>query len=219
MDKRKRSLAIVMIAVVFATFLTVPGILNIDASALNVYEVDGKIRVAVGSTSGFNIMETWQYRSHVKSVLNEFAEDQPTSINKALITFDDFLTPEDVQTYLGSDVVITTAYIWMPNKTGRAMITVHENDLEGSIQDSFMSLNISSEPESEYKSDMLQLQENYGIFAVEIESQNSMIQAVTSQDHVEHVELLYNEYAENLALESGKPISYVCVPEKPDGTL
>ena len=203
----KKIIAIASTALVFAILFALPAVFSSKAAAsFNVTQTDSEIRVRLGTPGGFERVE-------------EIVKNDPAGNNSALITFDDYLSAEEVYDSLDPSLVVTTVYIWVPNKTGRAIVNVYGGDIDTSLNSWFESLDIENEPESKYKSDILDLQENYGIFAVEAEGQNQQIQSLTDQQAISNIDLLYNEYAEELALESNLPVKYICVPEKPDGTL
>ena len=69
---------------------------------------------------------------------------------------------------------IKTIYIWMPNKDGRAIIDVKNNDINTTLKNFFDSLDIENSTNPEYKRDMENLIKNFGIFAVEVQEKYSI---------------------------------------------
>ena len=55
-----------------------------------------------------------------------------------------------------------------------------------------------------------------GIFAAEVTGSPAELKALSDAGY--DVAVIYSEKAERLSAETGKPISYICVPDKPDGT-
>lgn len=192
------------------------------ASAANIEISSDKIRVFIGSTDSMDVSEAKSYTLTQDNLLSSLASEQPLSEGAALITFDDFLSVQETSALLTSASSIKTIYMWIPEKEGRAIIDIENNNISDSIDTFFDSINIDELPDSDYKSDMLDLHQNYGIFAAEITGQyellNSMNHNSISTHNIMHVDVLYNEEAASLAKSTQKPISYICIPEKPDGT-
>lgn len=59
---------------------------------------------------------------------------------------------------------------------------------------------------------------NYGIFALEIKAEYSVLQSLSKLPGVRSVDVIQSEAAIAMASQVEKPISYICIPEKPDGT-
>lgn len=216
MFKSKRMIAFLGAAVALFSMLTLMFTTNVQAA--NVQTRNEEIKVFLGNTDDLNPLEARAYTENQKSALEQLAIETPEESGRALITFEQFLSPEEVMDIIPQQTAIKAAYLWVPDKTGRAIVYIENGDLEGTIDNWIESLDLDNEPESKYKSDMLDLKENYGIFAVEIEQQYKSINALTTATSVKQVDVFYNEYAEELSLDTGYSISYIAVPSKPDGT-
>ena len=59
----------------------------------------------------------------------------------------------------------------------------------------------------------MSLMENYGIFAIELSDTYSNLESLSMEDTINRVDLIYSEQAEKLALDTGKPTSYICIPD------
>lgn len=199
-------------------FMTFTGVFMMNSQAANVRTENGEIKVFLGSTDDLNFFEAKAYAKEQDSVLEQFSSEMPEETGKVLISFDKFLTLEEVRNTIPNESAVTAVYLWVPNKTGRAMVIVDGGDIQTSIDNWIASLDLGGREDSEYKRDMLDLKENYGIFAVEAEDQYKEISLLTKTPSVKQVDVFYNEYAEKLSADTGYDISYIAIPEKPDGT-
>lgn len=187
--------------------------------AANIEETDDEIRVTIGARDTMSPAALTKYSNAQASSLAQFIDETPNAVGKALVTFDRFLTVEQAASILEGTEKIDTIYMWMPNQEGRAIIYVQNNDIETSIREFFRSIGLSTQPASEMKSSLLDLEKNYGIFAVKIDDQYTQLQSMEANEVVSHMDLLYSSEAVQLANSTGKTVKYICVPEKPDGTL
>lgn len=192
-----------------------------SADAADLQVSTDKIKVFIGSVSSLNPFVSLKYNMEQKQTLQTFATEAPNQHSTALVTFDDYLTEAELAAALGSDVTLETVYIWAPGHTGRSIIDVNGRSAEEAVAQHFINLDI----ENWLADDPTNLavyqyvQANYGYFAVEVTASNQALQALGGRDHVAGVELVYSEYAETRAAATGREISYICVPEKPDGAL
>lgn len=204
--------AILALAIVFTVPTTIP------AQAANIQEVPSGIKVFIGNTETMTAKEAKQYNRSQAEQLEKLAKETPMAQGKALVTFDDFLTPQEAAEKLETAGNITKVYIWMPGKDGRSIIYVKDNDIEETIRLFFASLELDKEEESEYKNDMIELMKNYGVFAVEVADEFSDLKVISEKTDISRVDLMRSEEAEGLSARKNKEISYICIPEKPDGT-
>lgn len=127
----------------------------------------------------------------------------------ALVMFDDFLSLEETEAILGENVGVTCAYLWMPGKTGRAIIEVRAGDLEGELKKFFAStaedIRTLSHDENhrQYIADMIELMRSYGFFALEVAAPLGELIRLGHTEHVADVDYL--------------PRGHI-IPDKPDGT-
>ena len=90
-----------------------------------------------------------------------------------------------------------------PGETGRAIVYASAPSFEG------MSV-------AEVMGESYPLTGERGIFAAEVTGSPAELKALSDAGY--DVAVIYSEKAERLSAETGKPISYICVPDKPDGT-
>lgn len=184
---------------------------------VNICEGENSIRVFIGTTANLSNQQKQEYENNQQNLINQRTAYQPNDLGNALITFGDFLSEKEVESILHDVDTIQTVYIWMPNKEGRAIIDVKNNDIILTLESFFKSLDIENATNPEYKSDMEQLISDFGIFAVEVQAKYSTLNDINSQDNA-NVDLIQSQEAMALAEKTNKPITYICVPEKPDGT-
>jgi len=193
--------------------------LALHTAAANVSLEGDRVRVVIGNTSDMTTLQARSYNNIQSNTLAERASSAPNNFGKALVAFGGFLEPEVVNQILDGRGIVTSVYIWEQNKTGRAIIDVQDNDIIRTIDSFFSSLELDNEPDSQYKQDMLSLLNNYGVFAVEVTDTYQNLENLASDPNVSRVDLVYNEQAETLALNTKRSVSYVCIPAKPDGTV
>ena len=205
-----------VIAILFCTvFLISQQTSNVLAA--NICETEDAIRVFIGTTEGLNIEQAQEYIEMQENSLNYLNNNQPNDIGFALVTFDEYLSEQEVNSILQGVSQIKTVYIWTPNEEGRAIIDVQNNNINKTLNDFFDSLDIESASNQDYKDDMQRLISNYGIFAVEVQAEYSILQSMNLQNNI-CVDLIQSQEAMALSAQTNKPISYICIPQKPDGT-
>ena len=192
--------------------------LSTTVEAANIEVSSEKIRVFIGSTDGMTAAQANNYARTQSDLLNNFVVSAPEDIGSALITFEAFISQHETEALLNTVNSIDTIYMWIPNKEGRAIIDVTNNDVKGAITNFFASLDLENVANEDYKSDMLELMANYGIFAAEVTAEYSVLNGLTNQDSIISVDVIYSEVAMTMADKTGKSISYICIPAKPDGT-
>lgn len=185
----------------------------------NIAETNEKIRVFIGDSSDMNYVGRIRYAMEQKDLIDERFENTPSAAGEALIAFETFLSPQDAESLLrGQNYSITYVYIWVPNKVGRAILHVENDDMETSINKFLEQAKNGNAEDLEYQQFLEELTNNYGIFAMEVKGTYSFINSLKSERGISQVDLVYSERAEQMAMETGKSLSYCCVPAKPDGT-
>lgn len=185
--------------------------------AANIEQTESKIRVLIGNTEILSDKNAKTYIALQTNYLKKQAISNPEKIASALISFDSFRSPDELSETMQVVERIDTVYIWMPGKDGRSIIKVKDNDVDKTISAFLRSVELD-ETDSEYNADMIDLINHYGIFALEVHATNKALKELTNTVHVAQVDLIYNEEAELLSARTNKPVSYICIPEKPDGT-
>lgn len=213
----KKGIAISLSACVLCSIM-IAGQMSPPAQAANIDETSNKIRVTIGNTEIFSPSDAKSYNNAQTDLLNTLSSKQPASIGSALITFDKYLSASEAAEKTKNAYSINTVYIWIPGEDGRSIITVENNDIEAAIQTFFSSFDIENEPDSDYKNDMISLINNYGVFAVEVKETYGQLQEMSSNNNIARVDLIHSDEAHALSSQTGKEISYICIPEKPDGT-
>lgn len=190
------------------------------ADAANVQIQDDQIKVFIGSTTGLNPFSSLKSRTAQQQTLQSFAAELPNETSSALISFDGFLTEQELAAALGSDVTIKTVYIWAPGQTGRSIIDLNGLSPAEAVAQHFADLDIENWLADDPSTLAIyrHVQDNYGYFAAEVIANNQVLQSLTDNAHVSQVDLMYNETAETRAASSNMEISYICIPDKPDGT-
>lgn len=201
---------------IFCAIFCIPQLSSIEVSA-NVYETDNQIRVFIGSTENMNSRQAKEYNEAQQTLLKQLSNNYADEVGPALVTFKRFLSEKEANALLSGTSSIDTVYIWTPNKQGRAIIDVENNDINAAIKNFFVSTDIENLSESEYKRDMQELFNNYGIFAVEVKATYSVLENMSCHADI-NIDLIQSPSAVALADETNKPLSYICIPEKPDGT-
>ena len=189
-----------------------------NAEAANIQMNDGKLQVFIGSTDGMSSIQANNYSKTQSNLLDNLSVATPNDIGPALITFDSFLSTSEATALLSAVDSIDTVYMWIPNKEGRAIIDVANNDIDNSINYFFASLDLDNATNEDYRRDMLELMEEYGIFAADVKAEYSALDSLVGQAGIANVDIIYSEVAVAMAAETHQPISYICIPDKPDGT-
>lgn len=204
-------IAFLAVGIVSQSFFSVP------ALAANVEETRDKIRVFIGNNEVLSNNDIEGYSTSQANYLKAQTADSSNSIAPALITFDNFLSPDELPDTLNAVESIDTVYIWMPGKDGRSIINVQNNDINATIHAFFQSLELDG-ADPNYKTDMTDLMEHYGVFALEIKATYAVLDELSDTAHILRVDPIYSESAEVYSSRINKPVSYICIPEKPDGT-
>jgi len=208
------------LSILFAVICTCVayGVISPPTMAVNLKETDSEIRVTIGLREEMSPAVLKRYNKDQEDMLTQFSRETPEDIGKALISFNRFLSVEQTQKLMEGTEKIATVYMWVPNRDGRAIVYVQDNDIQASVDSFFQSLNLSQMPASEMKDSLVDLYEDYRVFAVKVDDQYSQLQSMSGQEEVSYLDLLYSNEATQLAEASGKTVTYSCIPEKPDGT-
>jgi hypothetical protein len=236
MGKKKKA-AIAAAAVVISAVIVVSIVVEFRARSefanMNIRQYDDSISVTVGyiGVPGDNNAE--EYIRIREGVMAFIEKSDPISKMQALLVFDEYMDIDQVNEILGtvdyesrirSSTRIDELYAGIPGEPGEAVISVYfselaeYNDIDASfrrfIEDRLSSDNLSSQQ----RADTLKLRQTGRIFAVKVRAYNMVLEHHALKDNV-FVDPLYSREAEALSEKSGKPVSYVCVPSKPDGTV
>lgn len=212
---KKTLFAIIAIALVATACL--PSMLSAEAGYIN--EDDNEIKVFIGTTDGYSSVQADEYIEEQSSFLESNVLSNSYDTTPALITFKTFVSESAAEEVLSAASEITRIYLWTPGKTGRAIVQVSNNDVEGSIQKFFSETEqkVAESNDELFKNDMTELASNYGIFAAEVIATYDACNNLLSGGDV-YVDIVHSNRAETRAQEQGKDVTYICIPDKPDGT-
>jgi len=192
-----------------------------DAADMQVSE--DKIKVFIGSPTIWSPLTYLKYQWAQRQALEAFAAEAPDGTSSALVTFDDYLTEEEMAAALGGDVTLETVYLWAPGCTGRMIIDVNSISISPTqaVAQYFDRLDLGNwlADDPVNLAAYRHVEANYGYFAAKVTARNQALVSLDSRDHIAGVELIYSEYAEARAAKANVTVSYICVPSKPDGAL
>jgi hypothetical protein len=222
MEKIIKRAIIPMLAVLFIG--TIIGSLNQQSASAddNVEVESSSIRVVVGQRTAMSLWDADRYTASREAYVCKLSADAPDGFTPSLLSLNEYMTADDFQSQIfgvcsSERLTINEVYVWVPGKTGRSIIPVKNNDVKGSIADFIASLNYEESEDVVFKSDIAELETSGMVFAAVVTTDNRTLEAVALSDEI-FVDPLKNEKAEELAFTKGKSISYICVPDKPDGT-
>lgn len=179
-----------------------------------IVEEKEKFKVFVGCLENMNNVEKKLIKEDRKSLIKKITSDK-NSIN-VLISFNKFTDADELNSILdkySSEIVINSIWFSIPGKDGRAMKKVENNDIQKSITAFFTEAKIDNKD-----NELLELEEKYGIFAIELNCNSNITEKLMSENIINHIDTYYYPEVEKLALENEKYVSYISLPEKPDGT-
>lgn len=180
------------------------------------------IRFFVGGYIGNNLTKAAEYLEKRIILLNDFAANKPEEEFTAVVTFKTFQSISDIETFLDeSNAIVDEIWFSIPGRTGRFMAKVVDNKVENVIDDFVKTVKSSgslenNKEEREYISEVEK--GNYGIFALTTKAKGKDYTKIKEKGNVKLVDLMYDAEAIELAQKSNRPVSYIALPEKPDGT-
>lgn len=177
-------------------------------------ETDKNLKVFIGDINNAPEDYVQQRTDYLKCLTSE-------SVN-ALIGFNDYYTTDDVITLVEEyNAVIDRAYMWPKGETGRLMLFVEDGDLISSIKNYRERIESDDCDDPEITKDYQSfLDGKYGVFAITVTaSAKSLGDMIDQSGRISYVDVLYNAEAEEYAEATGKTVSYIERPSKPDGAL
>lgn len=175
-----------------------------------------EIKVLVGDIAKQYLKDGKTYES---DSLFDVGKTKPNEMIPVLITFSQYLNVDDASLMLSEIDCIDTVYIWTPGKTGRSIINVRNNNLRQSIKSFFDTIDISNMENLEMKNDLQELINNYGVFAVEVKASARQLQSLLENTQVNSVNPIFSSEAYEASVATSNSISYICIPQKPDGAM
>lgn len=143
------------------------------------------------------------------AILSEQVSSDSSTQNTALITFDDYLSPEYVSNNFDN---IEVAYFWVPGETGRTIAKVEKNDVLAAVEREVTFLK-----ENSTSRELLRLADEYergnvGVFAIRVSGTASELFTASQIDDVLSVEL-------HDVGTRAETVHFVEIPQKPDHIL
>lgn len=184
-----------------------------------VTEQDG-VKVFVGAVSQNHAFTRNSFIDGRTEFIMENGAENPQTQETALITFNQYMTTEAVDSFVDTlgNCEVKQIFLGIPNVDGRTIIgkagtgTVSER-----VAENFDGM-IEEEQDDDMKQELLNYKNNSQIFAITIETTNATIAEATQRDIVDFVDVYNYPNAEQKAQRENVPVSYVAVPEKPDNS-
>jgi len=181
-----------------------------------------KIKVFVGCLDDTNSLNKNLFINDRQKMISNLAEKTPKDVSKVLITFDKYVSADEAEEILNIDennIVIDEIFISIPNQTGRAIIVASgAKNIEQTIYSELDTM-IANENDDEIIQAHEKMKKEYGIFAISFDTDNSTIYKISENETVKFADLFNYPKAENESGKTGKSITYIALPEKPDGTF
>jgi len=216
---KKFGLTILTLALIIAGLLTT---YNYTAFAsANILNEKEEIKVFIGSLDDTNSLNKNLFINDRQKMISNLAKENPKDISKVLITFDKYISADEAEEILNiyeSNIVIDEIFISVPNQTGRAIIVGTDTEhIEKTINNELDTM-IENEDVAEIKEAHDRMKKEYGIFAISFDADNNTINKISENKVVKFADLFNYPNAQSKSAETGKSITYIALPEKPDGT-
>lgn len=184
----------------------------------NVVYAKDAIKVFVGAISQNSAFTRNSFVNNRNSFIINAAEDLPNKSEVALITFNQYLTLEEADTFVAAlgDCQIKEIFLGIPNIDGRSIIgKAGSNIVSERVEENFASM-IAEETDEVMKNELLNYQKNSKVFAITVETSNQQIADANRMESVRFVDTYNYPEAEQKAQRKNVPVSYIALPEKPD---
>jgi len=141
---------------------------------------------------------------------------------EAVLTFSEYVRPEEfaadgMAAFEDNAVTVNRVYYWVPGETGRAMVTVIDNDVTAAIQRGLGYMKDDPDNEERIKTGERMENGDIGVFALVVEGKAADLKALKKElSYIKAVDVLYDSKIEEEAKNSGRETSYIIAPEKPD---
>ncbi len=196
---------------------------NVSAKEADIIEKQESIKVFVGGTIRESDKSKEKYIAERKKVLENYSKNKALGVSEATVTFNSFISIDELNNMIknNSGVKVESIWISIPNQTGRAAISVKDNNFNNAIGEFLKKLKkqkLSSKNEV-LKADIDKIiNGKYGIFAISVKADNKQLTKLNSEIKTELVDVHYLEDAENMGKKENKKVRYIELPSKPDGT-
>ncbi len=192
---------------------------GITASA-STEETESELKVFIGDVD----RAPEGYVQKRTAYIENAAKARSSEVMEAVIGLDDYYTVDEIAAWAdGYDITIKRTYMWPEGETGRLALYVEDNDIKSSIETYKQEVkeNGYCEQSKQFAADYQRfLDGEYEIFALTVTgSAQALEELSTTADCVSYVDVMYNDEVETYAKTTGKPVSYIELPSKPDGAL
>lgn len=213
------ALSLVLVIILAYALLFSPS----SALAANRVVKSDEVKVFVGSSRSTNIVKAKAYINEREDYLDKLAGINADDTYSAVIVLNDYYSADDIQQFAEKESVdIKRIYLWIPGETGRASLSVSNNDITGAIIRSYERAK-SHEGTEDFggadKDYIRIINGNYGIFGITVESYLERLKGMKDKEIVEFVDVKYSDEGEKAAANRGVNIQYIELPYKPDGAL
>ena len=210
--------ALVSAVLIVSSILSMP---KANVSAKNIEVKNGKVRVILGSSIFDNEEEKTKYVEDRKKILKEKFDKESNTISKANITFSKFLTVDDLEHLIKENSGISIERIWfsIPGQVGRSATVVKNNNIKVALDKFFLDTTEKKLNDKNLESSIQTMaNSNIGIFSITVTAQHKELYKLNNDKNVSLVDIYYNQIAEEKAAKESKPLVFVELPQKPDGT-
>ena len=221
MKAKAKKTFILVLSTIFAIMFILTAYSTISAASVNIAYEQEEIKVFVGNLDDTNLLNKQSFLNDRKAIIDKFEKENPGETSKVLITFNRFLTADEVEKLLSRNenkVIIDEIFISIPNETGRAIIVSSGMGNIGDEIERELNIMIDNENNAEIKAEHKRMKAEYGIFAISCETDNITISEISKNEAVKFSDIFYYPKAERKSNDTGKNISYIALPQKPDGT-
>ena len=204
-----------LVAAALLVSLSVGGTVFADT---NVIARQDGVKVFVGANSQSNVLSRISFENERAYVIANNSETAPQESNVALITFNRYMTAEEVDEIVKdlSNFKVKEIFLGIPEIDGRAVIgKVSAGTIAERIESNFNEM-LKDETNREMQQELLSYQNDAKVFAITVETTNNQIAEMSQMDFVDFVDAYDYPEAEAIAQRKNVSVSYIAVPEKPD---
>lgn len=186
----------------------------------NVEAPRDNVKVFVGAVSQMEASDRDAFVEERTALLLEQSETAPQAQQTALIIFNRYLTAAEADAVVASlgDCQVHQIFLGIPQEDGRTIIGKAGSETVSEQVAKYFDQMIAEEEDDDMKQEFLRYKNHSKVFAITVTATNKAIASVTQMDVVDFVDLYLYPQAEQTAKKKKVPVSYVALPEKPDGS-
>lgn len=182
-----------------------------------------EVKVFIGSSRAVSIVRARLYPLVRERFLQKLARKSADNTYSAVVVLDNYYSAQDVEAFAEKEgLCIERIYLWAPGETGRASLSVKENDVQGAITRFYeraKALEGTEEFGAAEQDCIRMIDGSCGIFSITAEASAKTLHRIANAEPVAFVDVKYSEEAEMIAAEKGVDVQYIELPYKPDGAL